>query len=131
LSGSLRAIEDLKEAGWLQVPISLSQRNEIMQKVRVPQQADLDGTVPKSASSPYDITQGDPVYFGYWSKEEVLKSLKECLESERICVKAFAAIGRAADLFESELAQGELKKEMPENVFMHGAVTDNSELLVA
>jgi hypothetical protein len=61
----------------------------------------------------------------------VLKSLKECLESERICVKAFAAIGRAADLFESELAQGELKKEMPENVFMHGAVTDNSEPLVA
>jgi hypothetical protein len=68
------------------------------------------------------MNEGDPVYFGYWSREEVLNFLKQLLESERIGVKAFAAIGRAADLhvadlvFESELAQGAicvlLKKEI-------------------
>jgi hypothetical protein len=93
-----------------------------MQKARLPQQADLDDTIQKFASSPCGMNEGDPVYFGYWSKEEVLNFLKELLESERIGVKAFAAIGRAADLrvadlvFESELAQGAicvlLKKEI-------------------
>jgi hypothetical protein len=111
-----------EESGGLQLLISFSQGNEIMQKVRLPQQADLDGTIQKYASSPYEINEGDPVCFGYWSKEEVLNFLKELLESERIGVKAFAAIGRAADLhvadlvFESELAQGAicvlLKKEI-------------------
>jgi len=32
------------------------------------------------------INAGDPSYFGYWSKEEVLIFLKELLESERIGV---------------------------------------------
>ena len=68
------------------------------------------------------MSESDPAYFGYWSKEEVLNFLKDLLESERIGVKAFAAVGRAADLhvadlvFESELAQGAicvlLKKEI-------------------
>ena len=68
------------------------------------------------------MSEGDPAYFGYWSKEEVLKFLKDLIESESIGVKAFAAIGRAADLhvadlvFEFELAQGAicvlLKKEI-------------------
>jgi hypothetical protein len=93
-----------------------------MQKARLPQQADLDDTVQKLGSSPCGMNEGNPVYFGYWSKEEVLNFLKELLEGERIGVKAFAAIGRAADLhvaeliFESELAQGAicllLKKEI-------------------
>jgi hypothetical protein len=93
-----------------------------MQKARLPQQTDLDDAIQEDASSPCGTNEGDPVYFGYWSKEEVLNFLKELLESERIGVKAFAAIGRAADLhiadlvFESELAQGAicvlLKKEI-------------------
>jgi hypothetical protein len=68
------------------------------------------------------MSEGDPTYLGYWSKEEVLQFLKDLLESERMGTRAFAAIGRAADLhvadlvFESELAQGAicvlLKKEI-------------------
>lgn len=91
---------------------SFSQGNEIMQKTRLPQQADLDDTIQKLASSPYGMKEGAPVYFGNWSKEKVLNFLTELLEGERIGVGAFAAIGRAADLhvadliFESELAQG-------------------------
>jgi hypothetical protein len=58
----------------------------------------------------------------YWSKEEVLNFLKELLAIERIGARAFAEIGRAADLhiadlvFDSEIAQGAicvlLKKEI-------------------
>src|SRR4051812_46913199 len=83
-----------------------------MQKARLPQQADLHETIRKFASSPCGMGAGDSAYLGYWSKEEVLDFLEELLERERIGVKAFAAIGRAADLhvadlvFESELAQG-------------------------
>jgi hypothetical protein len=108
LSGSLEATDGLKGSGKLQLLISFSRGNEIMQKVRLSQQA--------------EINECDPVYFGYWSKEEVLNFLTKLLERERIGVKAFAAIGRAADLhvadlvFESELAQGAicvlLKKEI-------------------
>ena len=93
-----------------------------MHKARLPRQVDLDDTVQTLASSPRGMSEADPAYFGYWSKEEVLNFLKDLLESERIGVKAFAAIGRAADLhvadlvFDSELAQGAicvlLKKEI-------------------
>ena len=68
------------------------------------------------------MSESDPAYFGYWSKEEVLNFLKDLLETERVGVRAFAAVGRAVDLhvadlvFESELAQGAicvlLKKEI-------------------
>ena len=97
-----------------------------MQKVRLPQQADLDDTIQKLASSPCGTNESDPVYFGYWSKEEVLKFLKELLEGERVCVKAFAAIGRAADLdvadliFESELGQGAICLLLRKEIAMRG-----------
>ena len=91
-----------------------------MRKAWSPRQVDLDDTVQKF--TPCGMSERDPAYFGYWSKEEVLQFLKDLLESERIGTKAFAAIGRAADLhvadlvFESELAQGAicvlLKKEI-------------------
>src|SRR6478672_7813719 len=97
-----------------------------MQKSRLPQQADLDEAIQKFASSPCGMNEGDPVYFGYWSKEELLNFLKELLESERIGVKAFAAIGRAADLhvadlvFESELAQGAICLLLKKEIAMRG-----------
>ena len=97
-----------------------------MQKARLPQQAELDDTIRKYASSPCGMSEGDPVYFGYWSKEEVLKFLKELLEGERIGVKAFAAVGRAADLhvadliFESELAQGAICLLLKKEIAMRG-----------
>jgi hypothetical protein len=93
-----------------------------MRKARLPQQAYSDDTIQTSASSSRGINTGDPSLFGYWSKEELLKFLNELLESERIGVTAYAAIGRTADsnvadlAFESELAQGAicilLKKEI-------------------
>jgi hypothetical protein len=93
-----------------------------MHKARLPRQAGLDKAVQKFASSPCGLGESDPAYFGYWSKEEVLKFLKDLLETERVGLRAFAAVGRAADLrvadlvFESELAQGAicvlLKKEI-------------------
>ena len=68
------------------------------------------------------MSESDPAYFGYWSKEDVLTFLKDLLETERVGLRAFYAVGRAVDLrvadlvFESELAQGAicvlLKKEM-------------------
>jgi hypothetical protein len=97
-----------------------------MQKARLPQQADLDDTIQKLASSPRGMNESDPVYFGYWSKEEVLKFLKELLEGERVGVKAFAAIGRAADLdvadpiFESELGQGAICLLLRKEIAMRG-----------
>ena len=93
-----------------------------MHKAPLPQQFDVDDTVQTLASSPRGMSEADPAYFGYWLKEEVLKFLKDLLETERIGLKAFAAIGRATDLrvadlvFETELAQGAicvlLKKEI-------------------
>jgi len=56
----------------------------------------------------------DPSYLGYWSKEEIVAFLKSLLEQERIGTRAFADIGRAADLriadliLESELDQGSI-----------------------
>lgn len=88
-----------------------------MQKVR-----SGDNAFQEPAGSPSGIEAGDAVHLGYWSKEEVLHFLKELLEIERIGARAFAEIGRAADLhtadqvFDSELAQGAicvlLKKEI-------------------
>jgi hypothetical protein len=93
-----------------------------MHKARLARQVGSDDTMEKPATSPCGMNQADPAYFGYWSKEEVLRFLGDLLESERIGAKAFAAIGRAADLhvadlaFDSELAQGAicvlLKKEI-------------------
>ena len=88
-----------------------------MQKAR-----NLNNAIQESTGAPSGINAGDAVYLGYWSKEEVLNFLKELLEIERIGARAFAEIGRAADLhtadvvFDSELAQGAicvlLKKEI-------------------
>ena len=93
-----------------------------MHKARLPRQDDLDDAVQKSAFTPGGMSEADPAYFGYWSKEDVLHFLRDLLETERIGIRAFAAIGRAADVhiadlaFESELAQGAicvlLKKEI-------------------
>ena len=93
-----------------------------MHKARLPRQADLDDAVQTFASSPGGMSESDPAYFGYWSREEALKFLRDLLEAERVGLTAFAAIGRAADLgvadlvFKSELAQGAicvlLKKEI-------------------
>jgi hypothetical protein len=95
-----------------------------MRKARLPQQAYLDETIQKFPFPPRGTNARDARYFGYWSREEVLNFLKELLEGERTGVKAYAAIGRAADshvadlAFESELAQGAicvlLKKEIAE-----------------
>ena len=88
-----------------------------MQKAR-----NLDNAIQEPTDSPSGINAGDVVYLGYWSKEEVLRFLKELLEIERMGARAFAEIGRAIDLhtadlvFDSELAQGAicvlLKKEI-------------------
>lgn len=93
-----------------------------MHKARLPRQADLDDAVQTFAPSSCGVSESDPAYFGYWSRQEASKFLRDLLETERIGVQAFAAIGRAADLrvadmvFESELAQGAicvlLKKEL-------------------
>jgi hypothetical protein len=82
----------------------------------------LDDAIREPTGSPSGINAGDAVYLGYWSKEEVLNFLTELLEIERTGAKAFADIGRAADLqtadlvFDCELAQGAicvlLKKEI-------------------
>jgi hypothetical protein len=97
-----------------------------MWKARLPQQAYSDDTIQTSASSSRGSNAGEPSLFGYWSKEEVLNFLNELLESERIGVTAYAAIGRTADshaadlALESELAQGAicilLKKEIAARV---------------
>src|SRR5689334_19941326 len=93
-----------------------------MHKFRLPRQDDLGDTIQKCASSSCGASEADPAYLGYWSKEEILRFLEDLLEGERIGAKAFAAIGRAANLqvadlvFDSELAQGAicvlLKKEI-------------------
>ncbi|MGY3104490.1 hypothetical protein ACVWW7_001117 [Bradyrhizobium sp. LM6.9] len=93
-----------------------------MHKLRLPHEIDLDGTIQTFASPPCGMRGSDPACFGYWSKEETVRFLNELLEVERLGAKAFAAIGRVADVhvadlaFESELAQGAicvlLKKEI-------------------
>jgi len=56
----------------------------------------------------------DPNYFGYWADNDVLTFLNMLLERERLGSKAFAAIGRAADLetadsiLDAELTQASL-----------------------
>jgi hypothetical protein len=90
---------------------------EVMHKAH-----NLENAIQPRTGSPSGINADDAVYFGYWSKEEVLNFLKELLGSERIGTKAFAEIGRVADLhtadlvFDCELAQGAicvlLKKEI-------------------
>jgi hypothetical protein len=97
-----------------------------MQKARLPKQADLDDTIKKLASSPFEMNDGGPAYFSYWSKEEVLNFLKELLERERIGVRTFAAIGRMTDsdvadlIFESELAQGAICLLLKKEIAMRG-----------
>ena len=93
-----------------------------MHKARLLRQPDLVGIVQKSAFFPSGTGEADPANSGYWSKEKVRDFLEDLLETERIGIRAFAAIGRAADVhiadlaFESELAQGAicvlLKKEI-------------------
>jgi hypothetical protein len=93
-----------------------------MHRARLSRQTELNDRVRKFASSLCGMSDRDPAYFGYWSREEMLHFLEDLLEGERIGTRAFAAIGRAADLrvadlaFESELAQGAicvlLKKEI-------------------
>ena len=46
-----------------------------MHKARLPHKAYLDEAVQKLASSPCGMSESDPAYFGYWSKEEVLNFL--------------------------------------------------------
>ena len=97
-----------------------------MQKARLSQQADLHETIRKFTSSPWGMSEGDAACISYWSKEDVLNFLKELLESERIGVEAFAAIGRAANLhvadlvFESELAQGAICVLLKKEIAMRG-----------
>lgn len=88
-----------------------------MQKVH-----NRDDAIQHSTGSPSGVNASDAVDFGYWSKEEVVRFLKELLEIERVGARAFAQIGRVADLhtadlvFDSELTQGAicvlLKKEI-------------------
>ena len=46
----------------------------------------------------------DPSYLGYWSRDEALAFLKSLLERERIGTRAFADIGKAADLRTADLS---------------------------
>jgi hypothetical protein len=102
-----------------------------MQKARLPQQANLDDT-NRFASNSRGTNGRDAVYFGYWSKEEILNFLKELLESERIGIKVFAAIGRTAELhiadlvFESELAQGAICVLLKKEIAKRGGVRADS-----
>ena len=73
-----------------------------MHKARLPRQAGLDEAVQNIPSSG-GMSERDPAYFGYWSREEVSNFLKDLLESERIGVEAFAAVGRASDLHVADL----------------------------
>lgn len=99
-----------------------------MQKARLPRQAGLYETSQKFASSRSGMSERDPAYLGYWSKEEILNFLKELLESERVGVKAFAAIGRGVDLhvanmiFESELGQGAICVLLKKEIALRGGI---------
>ena len=82
-----------------------------MDAARSRQHTNLADTTRGYASSPCWMHEVDPSYLGYWSQEEVLVFLKSLLEQERIGTRAFADIGKAADLhtahliLESELAR--------------------------
>ncbi|UPK31203.1 hypothetical protein [Bradyrhizobium sp. 195] len=83
-----------------------------MRKARVPQQTNADVTIRQFAPSPLKANALGSSYFGYWSKEEILRFLKHLLDGEHIGLTAYAAIGRAActhlaDLaLEAEMGQG-------------------------
>lgn len=83
-----------------------------MRKAWLPQQANTDATIHQLAPPPLKANALDSVYFGYWSKEEILRFLKQLLDGEYIGLTAYAAIGRAAythlaDLaLEAEMGQG-------------------------
>jgi hypothetical protein len=96
-----------------------------MQKHRLQQKSNLDDSILTFASHP-NGTHGEAVCLGYWSREEILTLLKQLLELERIGAKAYAEIGRAADLhtadivFESELAQGAISVLLQKEIAMRG-----------
>jgi len=83
-----------------------------MRKARLPQQTNVDVTIPQFAPFPLKANALGSSYFGYWSKEEILSFLKQLLDGEHIGLTAYAAIGRAActhlaDLaLEAEMGQG-------------------------
>jgi hypothetical protein len=91
------------------------------------QLADLDDTVRNYASSPCWMHEVDPSYIGYWSQAEVLIFLKSLLERERIGSKAFADIGKAADLrtadliLQSELDQASICVLLKNEIVTRGA----------
>jgi hypothetical protein len=84
-------------------------------------------TVRECSSSPCWMHEVDPSYLGYWSKEEIVAFLKSLLERERIGTRAFADIGRAADLriadliLESELDQGSICILLQKEIAKRGA----------
>ena len=79
----------------------------------------------------------DPGYLGYWSQREVLVFLKSLLERERIGTRAFADIGKAADLhtadliLDSELAQGSICVQLRETIATRGAFSIASTITAA
>src|ERR1019366_1094080 len=92
------------------------------------QHTNLADTIRRYASSPCWMHEVDPGYLGYWSQREVLVFLKSLLERERIGTRAFADIGKAADLhtadliLDSELAQGSICVQLRETIATRGAV---------
>ena len=91
------------------------------------QHTTLADTIRKFASSPCWMHEVDPSYLGYWSQEEVLVFLKSLLERERIGTRAFADIGKAADLhtadliLEAELAQASICVLLKNEIVKRGA----------
>ena len=91
------------------------------------QHTNLADTIRRYASSPCWMHEVDPGYLGYWSQREVLVFLKSLLERERIGTRAFADIGKAADLhtadliLESELAQASICVLLQKQIATRGA----------
>jgi hypothetical protein len=85
-----------------------------MRELQPRQPNSFDDTPQEYSSPPCWMHEIDPSYLGYWSREEIAAFLKSLLERERIGTRAFADIGRAADLriadliLESELDQGSI-----------------------
>ena len=109
-----------------------------MHKARLSRQADLDDAVQTFAPSSCGVSESDPAYFGYWSRQEASKFLRDLLETERIGLTAFAAIGRAADLqcckdmvFESELAQGAICVLLKKEIAKRGGARTTRENITA
>lgn len=96
-----------------------------MQKDPLRQKPDLDDSILKFSSSRHKI-HDEAFYFGYWPREEVLVFLKQLLALERTGAKAYADIGRAADIhtadivFESELAQGAISVLLKKEIAIRG-----------